>query len=68
MRDKQRIQPFLNKLGEEWKNSFPDWRFGQLLCNFNRWHEKEYHCDIFYLEEEGFLNRFRQFLNSIQDY
>ena len=32
-RKKDRIDPFLKKLGEYWK-LVPDWRFGQLMVNF----------------------------------
>jgi hypothetical protein len=34
MRDIERIDKFLAKVGEIWKRECPDWRFGQLLYNF----------------------------------
>ena len=35
MRDPNRIDPFLEKLGELWK-TVPNWRFGQLIMNLCR--------------------------------
>lgn len=35
MRDPERIEPFLARLGELWKQ-FPDYRFGQLIMNISR--------------------------------
>ena len=35
MRDPERIDPFLEKLGAFWK-TVPDWRFGQLIMNLSR--------------------------------
>ena len=32
MRNPDRIDPFLKRLGKVWKK-VPDWRFGQLMCN-----------------------------------
>ena len=32
MRDINRIDPFLKRLGDVWKQ-VPDWRFGQLMVN-----------------------------------
>ena len=33
MRDPDRIDLFLKRLGEIWKENCPDWRFGQLMIN-----------------------------------
>lgn len=33
MRNINRIDPFLQRLGELWKKECPDWRFGQLMSN-----------------------------------
>lgn len=48
MRDPNRIDKFLAKLGEQWKK-VPDWRFGQFICNipFDR--------DPFHVEDDEFL-------------
>ena len=43
MRDINRIDPFLQRLGKLWKEKCPDWRFGQLIENvftsmpYNTW-------------------------------
>lgn len=33
MRDKNRIEPFMEELGDIWKENVPDWRFGQFIDN-----------------------------------
>ena len=33
MRDKNRIEPFMQELGDIWKENVPDWRFGQFMDN-----------------------------------
>lgn len=52
MRDPNRIDRFLNVLGEAWK-SVPDWRFFQLVCNL----QKIKNSDCFYMEDED-MERF----------
>jgi len=57
MRDIERIDKFLAKVGEIWKRECPDWRFGQLMYNFI--------CengDPFHWEEEEFLKRLKDYL------
>ena len=56
MRDSKRIQPFMQEMGDWWKSSFPDWRFGQVMVNFMRTYG-----DPFYLEEDEFMEKFREF-------
>lgn len=60
MRDVNRIAPFMDKVAVLWQQYCSDWRFGQLLCNFERW----YRGDIFYLEEEKFLCKLEEFLKE----
>lgn len=45
-----RIDPFLQKVGDYWKKC-PDWRFGQLLINVLGYSER----DPFFLEEDDFI-------------
>ena len=47
MRDPKRIKPLLMEIEKQWER-FPDWRFGQLLCNIDFYNGK----DIFYIEDE----------------
>ena len=61
MRDPQRIDPFIQKLGDYWKNRIPDWRFGQFMSNFLGYVMTETGKDIFYIEEkemEELLDKF----------
>lgn len=57
VRDINRIDPFLEKIGELWKR-VPDWRFGQLMFNFL----SEY-GDPFYLSEDEFLKKLDKYLS-----
>jgi len=56
MRDVNRIDPFLQKIGEIWKTECPDWRFGQLIFNLLI----EYGVP-FYWEEEDFLENLEDY-------
>ena len=47
MRDPNRIDRFLETLGEAWKR-VPDWRFFQMMCNIQR----AMGSDAFYVEDE----------------
>ena len=53
MRDPERIDLFLKKFGELWKE-VPDWRFGQLVDNVMDFAEHEGAPNIFYIEEDDF--------------
>lgn len=51
MRNSARIDIVLKVIGECWKK-VPDWRFGQLVCNFQRMAGH----DLFYMEDEDFMD------------
>lgn len=55
MRNKNRIDPFLARLGNVWK-CVPDWRFGQLMVNVLNSMEK----DPFFPEEDEILEHIRE--------
>lgn len=57
-RDIDRIGLFLKKVEELW-GKLPDWRFGQLMTNFIS--EKG---DIFYWEEDKFLEELEDYINN----
>lgn len=61
MRDSKRLNTFYNNL-KMYHSSVPDWRFGQLIVNFQRWYGK----DIFYLEEDEFINLLYKFMKEMQ--
>lgn len=60
MRDPNRIFPMMNKIAALWQEKVPDWRFGQLMCNFF----DTFRYDPFYTEDEEFLKKFENFLQS----
>lgn len=61
MRDPNRIDKFCNELAAIWKSNAPDWRFGQLMSNFQRWCAVK-KIDIFFPEENEILELFKEFL------
>jgi len=56
MRRAERIDEFLKEFGKLWK-IVPDWRFGQLIVNFQRWYGR----DIFFMEEDKALRLLKEF-------
>lgn len=61
MRDSMRIDMFAYELAEFWKRYFPDWRFMQVICNFQSW----LGSDGFYLEESEFMAKFEKFIHEM---
>lgn len=59
MRDINRIDPFLKKLGEYWKK-VPDWRFGQLMVNFLGQLDR----DPFFPEEDEMLEKLEEYFKN----
>ena len=66
MRDEKRIFPFMNEIAPLWQTSFPDWRFGQLMTVFENWVKvNTSYYDLFYIEEDRFLELFKEFSEVI---
>lgn len=66
MRDEKRIFPFMNEIAALWQTSFPDWRFGQLMTVFENWVKvNTSYYDLFYIEEDRFLELFKEFSEVI---
>ena len=61
MRDINRIDIICTRIAELWK-TVPDWRFMQLLVNF----QEAIGSDGFYLEDERFISLFEEWI-SITD-
>ncbi len=62
MRDPERIQPFVDKLGTLWKNNCPDWRFGQLIENVFT----SIPYNIWMLEDDHMIEEFENFFKEEQ--
>ena len=63
MRDIDRIKPFLDEFGEIWKTNFPDWRFGQLMCNLQSY----VGSDLFYCEENKILEILHNYVGDLNE-
>lgn len=65
MRDVNRLYGFYNELMKIHIENFPDWRFGQLVNNFERWLQATKRIDdIFYIEEDAMLRYIDEFVNE----
>lgn len=62
MRDPNRLDNFYENLKKFHKENVPDWRFGQLISNFQSW----YGNDVFYLEENQFMSKLNEFFDGIK--
>ena len=48
-------------------DNFPDWRFGQLVNNLERWLQVNKKInDIFYIEEDTMLRYINEFVDDIK--
>lgn len=69
MRDEKRIFPFMNEIATLWQTYFPDWRFGQLMSVFENWANwataDTSTLDLFYVEEDRFLELFKEFCEAV---
>lgn len=66
MRDINRLDNFYNELKNIHKK-FPDWRFGQLIINFQRWcNTVKRKPDIFYLEENELVSLLKEYIIEIK--
>ena len=59
MRSKDRIDPFLKRLGNVWK-CVPDWRFGQLMVNVLGSMPR----DPFFPEEDEMIEYFEKYMEE----
>lgn len=63
-RDPHRVWAVCSAIAAIWAD-LPDWRIGQLMFNFEA-HLKNEGIDIFYLEEDEFIGRLRQYVNQFK--
>lgn len=61
MRNPDRLDAFYDELRDIHKRSFPDWRFGQLMCNFFGWLYQKKGLDVFFPEEKEMITYIRLF-------
>lgn len=67
MRDPKRIDKFCDEFKSIWKDNAPDWRFGQLIRNFQCWLSIKDGTDIYYIEESKMMELFKEFLEISED-
>ena len=66
MRDVNRLYGFYDELMKIHMEYFPDWRFGQLINNLERWLQVNKKIgDIFYIEENVMLNYINEFVEDV---
>ena len=64
IRDPNRLDKFYEELKNMHKERVPDRRFGQWVMNLERWFYDVKKTDIFYLEENQFLDMFKNFMKG----
>ena len=64
MRDPKRIYRTTSAIANAWAD-LPDWRFGQLMYNFKAHMDKQ-GIDIFFLEEDRFVEYLREYVNQFK--
>lgn len=60
MRDPRRCAKLARQIGELWRAKVPDWRFGQLISNF----QSAIRDDIFYIEDDEIFEKIKKFLEN----
>ena len=65
MRNAERLDQFYEELKQFHKRYLPDWRFGQLMYNFQNWVMKNMGRDIFYIEEPEMTALIGRYISSI---
>jgi hypothetical protein len=63
MRDPNRIDNFCNELAKYW-HKVPDWRFGQFISNVLGAYVYETNRDIFFPEDDQFLDYFAKYFKE----
>lgn len=67
MRDVNRLHSFYNELMKIHMENFPDWRFGQLINNLERWLQVNKKIDdVFYIEENAMLRYINEFVEDLK--
>ena len=64
MRNPERIDRILEEIKQFW-NENPDWRLGQVLCNFGR---RAGRWDPFYLEDEKLEELLKQYFEDPKEF
>lgn len=65
MRNIERLDSFYDTLKKAHKHFFPDWRFAQLVTNIQNWYIRKYGIDIFYLEEDQFIEVLNDYIKEV---
>lgn len=61
MRDPKRIKVFCDQLAEIWEENYPDWRFGQLVCNVFKLQNVP---GFFHKEDDQIMANFKEYAAS----
>ena len=59
MRDINRIDPMLKRIGEIWKK-YPDLRLGQLIKNAS------FDSNLYYIEDEDLIDKIEEFYERVR--
>lgn len=63
MRDPKRINNFCDELKSVW-HRVPDWRFGQLMSNVIGAYAETTGKDVFFVEDDEFMEFFERYISA----
>lgn len=64
MRDEKRIDKFTQQVREFW-HTYPDWRFGQFMCNFLGFVTTETKRDPFFIEDDEMASLLKKYYDQL---
>lgn len=66
MRDPNRLDELYLRMKEIHQEKVPDWRIGQFMLNFMSWYGAKYKRDMFYIEDNQFVDAIETYFEDIK--
>lgn len=66
MRDPNRLDELYLRIKEIHQEKVPDWRIGQFMLNFMSWYGAKYKRDMFYIEDNQFVDAIETYFEDIK--
>ena len=66
MRDPNRLDELYLRMKEIHQEKAPDWRIGQFMLNFMSWYGAKYKRDMFYIEDNQFVDAIETYFEDIK--
>lgn len=66
MRDPNRLDELYLRMKKIHQEKVPDWRIGQFMLNFMSWYSAKYKRDMFYIEDNQFVDAIETYFEDIK--